>query len=334
MFYAPARGMAEARDRAPLGPALLVAFAAHGGYLLYVLWPYVSAGGVPGRPAGLAVVGWKAAGALLFACIVFVPVVVFVSNVVERRASFGLMLRQEYAPVASAVLYARAAASLAALPLAALVRSSGVEAASYEQSTQMLSDMARQSGTTLEQILAESPYLMPESFANTIFLPFLIVWLVVAVREAMRFSWARALLAVLGSGLAMVPLTAMLSRVFEWVLMSPFLLLLLVFMMRGYIGELMRGQRARAAFRQNLEAATLNPADASAHYNLGLIHQGRGELDEARKRFERAVEIDAEEVDSHYQLGRIAREQGRLSDAINHFGEVVARDPAHAQHEI
>ena len=39
-----------------------------------------------------------------------------------------------------------------------------------------------------------------------------------------------------------------------------------------------RNQRARESFKQNLEAATLNPADASAHYNLGLIHQQRSEL--------------------------------------------------------
>ncbi len=80
--------------------------------------------------------------------------------------------------------------------------------------------------------------------------------------------------------------------------------------------------------------ATVNPADASAHYNLGLIHQQRGELDAARPRFERAIEIDADEVDAHYQLGCIAREQGQLSDAIKHFTEVVERDQTHSLHEI
>jgi tetratricopeptide (TPR) repeat protein len=92
--------------------------------------------------------------------------------------------------------------------------------------------------------------------------------------------------------------------------------------------------RSKAAFKQNLESATLNPADASAHYNLGLIHQQRGELDAARERFERAVQIDDEEIDSHYQLGRIARQQKRFADAIKNFEQVVARDPSHAQHEI
>src|SRR5918999_62621 len=88
-------------------------------------------------------------------------------------------------------------------------------------------------------------------------------------------------------------------------LASPFLLVLAFLLVRGYLTDAMRTQRARASFRQNLEAATLNPADASAHYNLGLIH-----------------------------LDRISRSEGKLSEAIEHFGRVVERAPDHAQHEV
>jgi len=93
-------------------------------------------------------------------------------------------------------------------------------------------------------------------------------------------------------------------------------------------------QRSREHFKRSLEAATLNPADASAHYNLGLIYQQRGQLGEAKERFARAIEIDPDETDAHYQLGRIAREQGRLADAITHFEAVVQRDPEHSQNEV
>jgi len=93
-------------------------------------------------------------------------------------------------------------------------------------------------------------------------------------------------------------------------------------------------QRAKAAFKKNMELATLNPADASAHYNLGLLHQSRGELDAARERFEKAVQIDSEEIDASFQLGRIARAQQRFADAIQHFEQVVSRNPAHAQYEV
>ena len=78
----------------------------------------------------------------------------------------------------------------------------------------------------------------------------------------------------------------------------------------------------------------MNPADASAHYNLGLIYQQRGQFEEAKERFARAIEIDADETDAHYQLGRIAREQGRFADAITRFEAVVQRDPEHSQNEV
>jgi tetratricopeptide (TPR) repeat protein len=122
--------------------------------------------------------------------------------------------------------------------------------------------------------------------------------------------------------------------IFTTILASPFLLFLLFLFLRGYLGDINRNHRARVAFKQNLEAATLNPADASAHYNLGLIHQQRGDLEAATDRFQRAVQIDENEIDAHYQLGRIARQQQRLGDAIRHFEQVVSREPAHSQHEI
>ena len=37
---------------------------------------------------------------------------------------------------------------------------------------------------------------------------------------------------------------------------------------------------ARRSFKQNLEATTLDPADASAHYNLGLLYYQRGEYEQ------------------------------------------------------
>ena len=110
--------------------------------------------------------------------------------------------------------------------------------------------------------------------------------------------------------------------------------LMLFLLLRGYFTGIVSNQRARVAFKQNLEAATINPRDSSAHYNLGLIHQQRGEFSEARERFQRAIDIDTDELDAHYQLGRIARAQGRLPEAIASFEQVVQGDQFHAQNEI
>jgi tetratricopeptide (TPR) repeat protein len=340
IFYSPARGMAAARDRAQLGPAFALALVAQSALLTYAFWPYASGGGPSGTSgsAGLFIlpsIAWKVLGGLLFAGVVFVPVLIFVANVMERRGSFGVALQQEFAPVASVVFYARAAAALLALVLVALTRVSGAEAGLYAEMQMIFEQSALRGGATAEEIRSvANPLLWPEILAWMLMLPSQIALLVVAVRAAFGFSWGRAALAVLAADVIMVPLTFVLWPLFSFVAASPLLIIIFFLLARGYLGEAMRGQRARSAFRQNLEAATLNPADASAHYNLGLIHLQRKELDEARARFERAVEIDSEETDAHYQLGRIAREQGRLAEAINHFGQVVSRDEAHAQHEV
>ena len=333
MFYAPARGMALVRERAPLGQAALVAFAAYGAHELYVAAP---------RLAGLVElreVFVLSAWALLAVGLFFVPIVIFVANLFERRASFRVVVQQEYAALASTMFYGWAAASIAALPLAALSRATGLEARALEALTrgQQLQREVQAQGQQPD------PQKVSELFAVTLTLmlalvltplPLFAVWATVAVREVFRLSWARAVAVVVVSGVLMIPATFLMLVLFSTIFGSPFLLLLMFFLLRGHFGEVVRAQRARASFRQNLEASTLNPADASAHYNLGLIHLSRRELDPARERFRRAVEIDEDETDSHYQLGRIARMQGRYADAIAHFSEVVARDPSHAQHEV
>ena len=338
MFYAPARGLSEVRDRAPLAPAALLALLAQGVYIFCTVWFYL--GGVINlRQSFAAVIGvlFLSAGSLLFIALVFVPLAIFLANIFERRASYRLVLQQEYAATTSAVCYAWTTASLAALLLVLLSRASGLQAALSERILERFRE--QQSQMPGELLALFDPKLLdPQaiSFGFSFLLLLLLfgLWAVIAVREVFRLSWSRAVIIVFVSGTIMFPASYVLMPVFSTVLASPFLLLLLFFLLRGYFGELTRTARARAAFKQNLEATTLNPADASAHYNLGLIHQQRNELDAARGRFERAIEIDAEEIDAHYQLGRIARAENRLPDAIKHFEQVVLRDTAHAQHEI
>jgi len=160
------------------------------------------------------------------------------------------------------------------------------------------------------------------------------VWATIAIRVVLRLSWLRSIFIVFISATLLFPAAFVLMPIFTTILASPFLLLLVFLFLRGYLGDISRNHRARVAFKQNLEAATLNPADSSAHYNLALIHQQRGDLNEAIGRFQKAIEIDENEIDAHYQLGRIARQQQRLGDAIRHFEQVVTRGPAHSQYEI
>lgn len=333
MFYAPVRGMREVRDRAPLAPAMLMALLSQLLYAYFTQWLYLrSAFRFP--TSRLFLIGLiQSTSTLLLIAVILVPIMIMIANLFERRGSFGLIIRQEFAAMAATSFYALTAANLIAIPLSLLASVSGLQASYVESMMRNAGQLQSFFPAELQQQLSN-----PRFYAENLFRSFklfsYVCWMVLAIREVFRLSTWRSVGALIASVIAIVLTAPVWGWLFGTIFASPFLLILLFLLLRGYIGEVTRGQRARAAFKQNLEAATLNPADASAHYNLGLIHQQRGELDAARERFQRAIEIDPEELDSHYQLGRIARAQGRLPDAIQHFEQVVARDQTHAQHEI
>jgi tetratricopeptide (TPR) repeat protein len=333
VFYAPARGLREVRDRASLASAALVGLITYAAFFYFVTALYLSSLINPRHPATILSIVLQSAGFLVIIAIVFCPLSLFLSNLFARRGSFRLLLQQEYAALAATMFYSLAAASLIASLLTAIASLSRVQQA---LSQQMLAAMLEQRDKLPPELLDQN-LLRAETFAVGLSLMVLLgvfgVWAVMAVRTVFRLPLIQSIIVVLVSGTLLIPASRFIP-IFGMVLASPFLLIMVFLLLRGYINEITRSQRARESFKQNLEAATLNPADASAHYNLGLIHQQRGELDAARERFERAVQIDEEEIDSHYQLGRIARAQERFADAIKNFEQVVARDISHSQHEI
>ncbi len=140
-------------------------------------------------------------------------------------------------------------------------------------------------------------------------------------------------------GLSWIPLVAAtylwgpLRFVLGW-LASPFFLFYAWYYLGGELGNLGAGLRSRQNFRRMLDAAAVNPHDAEAQYQLGLIYQERRQYAEAIRRFANAVNIQAGETDAHFQLGRIARQQGRLKDALGHFQTVLDQDENHHQSEI
>jgi tetratricopeptide (TPR) repeat protein len=203
-----------------------------------------------------------------------------------------------------------------------------------------------------------SPMLMCTAMAWTVAnIPFLIVrWLMpalFAVAFAVSLAWFSLLMfhairAVLGTESAQTlavqtlglapPFAAFyfwlpLQFLLGWVA-SPFFLFYAWYFLGGEFGKLGSGLRQRQSFRRNLEAATVNPHDAEAQYQLGLIAQERRQFSEAIKRFANAVAINPGETDAHFQLGRIARRQGRLKDALGHFQTVLDQDEKHHQSEI
>jgi tetratricopeptide (TPR) repeat protein len=333
IFYAPLRGMRGMRDRGSLAPVALIAFLSQAAYS-FVTEKFA---GTTSR-AGVISDLFQAAMIVVLIAVVLVPILTLVANTFDRRGSFRVVITQEYAPVAAPMFFVLTAANVLAIVIAVLFHYSGVQAQQVagmiehaDQTRAMLPDTP-QFALAAEQlkdpaILAENLFLMPK-------LLFFGIGLILGVKDTFRMSAVRAFAVTVISCFGSLFVAPIAVRLFSGVLGSPFLLFLLFMLLRGYFSDIMGSHRAKAAFKQNLESATLNPADASAHYNLGLIHQSRGELDLARERFERALEIDPEEVDASYQLGRIARQQKRYADAIQNFEQVVARNEAHSQYEI
>jgi tetratricopeptide (TPR) repeat protein len=334
IFYAPLRGMRGMRDRGSLAPVAFIAFFSQAAYS-FVTERFA---GMAGR-IGVFTDLFQAAMIVVLVAVVLVPILTLVANTFDRRGSFRVVITQEYAAVAATMFYVLTASNLLAIVIAALLHYSGMQPhlvasmiQNADQTRAMFADNP-QLAAAAEQLYNDPALISQQLFVMPKLLLFA-VGVVLGVKDAFRMSLARAfgvtVISLIGS-LFVAPIAA---RLFSGVFGSPFLLFLVFMLLRGYFSDIMGSHRAKAAFKQNLESATLNPADASAHYNLGLIYQSRGELDAARERFERALQIDPEEIDASYQLGRIARQQKRYADAIQNFEQVVARNPAHSQHEV
>lgn len=232
---------------------------------------------------------------LLVLAAVYVPGILALSSVTGS----GIAFRRDYAPMLTCTASAWTAASI---PLAAIA------------------------------------WLQPRLFvaASGVAGLYFLVLMFFAVRMVFGTGNGAALAVVC---LSWIPLVAAyflwgpLSYLLGW-LASPFFLFYIFYFLRGEFGELGAGLRRRQSFRRNLEAATVNPHDGEAQYQLGLIYQERRQFTEAIRRFEEATTADPSLTDAHFQLGRIARQQGRSKDALAHFQTVVVQDERHKQSEI
>lgn len=326
LLWQPFVTIRAVRDRAPVGFAIAAALLTAWVYSMVAMAmaDYAQAGGV-GSEAGLASPGfggrsfWMAAlignsaGALmtavkivLFAAVIYAPFLIFVANLFERRASFSLVIREEYPAIVSCALMALVVSFLVTLVPALVI---GWQSAKL--------------GSPLGFFV----------LVVVIPLPVFAWFMALTTGSIFNIGWVTVSLVVLISFLSLMTSPVYIAAS-SFVCGSPFLLLILVFLLRDRFDDFMRSHQSRQSFRQNLQAATLNPADASAHYNLGLLYQQRGELDAAIGSFQRAIEIDSTETDAHYQLGRIARWQNRFNEAIQHFEQVIAQDAAYSQYEI
>jgi cytochrome c-type biogenesis protein CcmH/NrfG len=234
--------------------------------------------------------------------LLYVPATVLVASLLEPMGSFGVIFRRDYGTLLSCTLAAWAAAHL---PFAI-------------------------AGFALEPLHRGAGTALALWVGSVVAFGFLMVF---AIRVVFGVPYLKAIATVCISWTALLVQERLFSVVSPF-LFSPFILIYAYMYLRGGIGDISFSLKQRQNFSRYLEAATINPRDAEAHYQLGLVNLRRRQFAEATERFKRAIEIDGNETDAYFQLGRIAREQNRLPEAIEYLGRVVEQDEKHAHSEV
>lgn len=243
---------------------------------------------------------------LIVLTVFYVPAAILLMTFFGGVGSFGLVLRRDYGTLAVCTLSAWAAGHLPFAVVGALLYSQNLE----------------------PQI-----YLALWAAGGLLFG----VFMVFALRTVLGAGYGPAVAVV---GLAWLSLslgTFVMQYVSPW-LFSPFLLFYAYMYLGGSIGGEVRGfgnaMRQKQNLKRFLQNATVNPRDADAHVQLGLIYLGRRQEAKAVEHFRKALEIDPNEIDANYELGRIERSKGNLQDALDHFAVVVEQNDKHALSEV
>lgn len=244
--------------------------------------------------------------ALLLLSIFYVPTVILLVSIFGQIGSFGLVLRRDYGTLSVCTLSVWAAAHL---PFA--IVGGGFSAAS----------------------VATEVYFTLWAASSIAFGAFMVL----VLRTVFGAKYGLAIVIVSVSWLAMSMGMHLFQYVSPW-LFSPFLLLYLIIYLGGSIGGEVRGFGNAFRQRQNLKRflhnATVNPRDADAHVQLGIIYLGRRQRSKAMEHFDKAIEIDPQEIDANYELGKIARQDGDFQKAIHHFEVVFEQDDKHSLSEV
>jgi tetratricopeptide (TPR) repeat protein len=243
---------------------------------------------------------------LLLLSVFYTPAVILLMTIFGGMGSFGLLLRRDYGSLAVATLTAWAAAHLP-FAIAGLLM--------------------------LSLSLDPQVYLAMWMASSLLFGVFMIF----ALRTVMGANWGVAVVVVSVAWLSLSLGAIVIQYVGPW-LLSPFLIIMVVLYFGGFIGGEVRGfgnaMRQRQNLKRFLQNATVNPKDADAHVQLGLIYLQRRQEAKAAEHFKKALEIDGNEIDANYEMGKIERMNGNLQEALNHFAIVVEQNDKHALSEI
>lgn len=285
--------MSEILDQGRLSVALAIAVAAG---LLF---------------AGLALSPIFLSMALLAA--VFVPIAVIVVNKLEGTGSAGVVLPRDYTPMLVCHVMAYAAVLF---PVAAFEWIFGLLQNSLPEDGLPQSD--------LPKIIVGIAALLYFAFLS-----------VCAIRTVAGTGWGRAAITVASSLVVSAGSLYLYSfaRNILYYVASPWVLYYLYITFGSEMRSFGGGLSSRQRMRRLLEMAAVNPHDADARYQLGLIYQQRRDYTRARECFEQAIAIDSKEPEAQFQLGRTLRIMGDPLAALQHLKIAAAIDSKVAQSE-
>ena len=84
-----------------------------------------------------------------------------------------------------------------------------------------------------------------------------------------------------------------------------------------------------AASRAYRQAADCDPLHFPSRYNLGVILAQAGDLDAAISQFQAALQVKPDLADAHFNIGAARQVQNRFADAKRHFQLAIQLQPAH-----
>jgi tetratricopeptide (TPR) repeat protein len=244
--------------------------------------------------------------ALLFLLLVYVPSTVILSNLLSRNALGFSVPKQEFRMHASVYLAMWGVLFLIAAPLQWLLKSMEITAVAGRVEFSLGWGWVVRAAL----ILVYTPWAIKQlnylSFAQAI-----------GVFILSFFTWP--VFYVITSFVRALPL---------------FILIPLGYFAYQRLREYAAAHAGERTLQQQLHTLTLNPQDADAHYQLGLLQLKRGKLETARHHLESAIRIDPNDPDYYYFLGRTFEKKGDWAQALQQYEETYRLNPEYGSGDI
>jgi tetratricopeptide (TPR) repeat protein len=238
---------------------------------------------------------------LLFLLIIYIPAVIILSNAISGDGLGFSISRQEYRTHISALLPVWGLMFVIAAPLQWLI----------------------------PHFLIFG--MLEISFGMLIRSALLLVYTLWTIKQLNHLSLAQALGATALSWFTFPIYYVLVSFLFA----LPFFFMIPLFYLgyqwfRGHYSSRMNER----VFQQHLQTLTLNPQDADAHFQLGLIDLKRRNLEAALRHFENALQIDPDDPEYHYYLGRVYELKEDWNKTLEQYAETYRLNPEYGLGDI